>query len=212
MLLALDTTGPFCSAALHDGENIHVLSEELGRGHAERLMPLIEELLAAHDIAWKEVSAVATTTGPGSFTGLRVGMAAARGLSLALDCPCYGVSVFEAFAHGVSNPLAVTMDAKRDQVWMQVFNIPDEPHSEPQAISLDQAVAAIPTTVDTLVGSAAPILVQQNNRFTVLNDNPSPPIENVARVALAMDTPSAAPRPLYLRAPDAKPQASALVR
>jgi len=125
MLLAIDTSGPYCSAALWSLKQDICLvqqSENLGRGHAERLMPMLEELLAKQNAKWTDIKKLAVVIGPGSFTGLRVGIATARGLALALGVPCAGVTVFEAFAHfhytsEINNePLLVAMDAKRNQI------------------------------------------------------------------------------------------------
>ena len=213
MLLALDTTGPFCSAALHDGEQIVASrSDEIGRGHAEYLMPMLEELLAEHQTEWSDIKRIACTTGPGSFTGLRVGLATARGLALALNCPCVGVTVFEAFRFGETTSLAVVIDAKRDQVWIQVFGVPDADSVAPVALSINEVSHAVPKSVTRLAGSAAPIIAGLNSRFEVLTDKSSPPIEGVAGHAVLSDSREFKPKPLYLRLPDAKKQTPELIR
>ncbi|MEE9313985.1 MAG: tRNA (adenosine(37)-N6)-threonylcarbamoyltransferase complex dimerization subunit type 1 TsaB [Rhizobiaceae bacterium] len=213
MLLAIDTSGPFCSAAIADGTKvISSQSEELGRGHAERLMPLLEELLDQALVEWTDVTKVACTTGPGSFTGLRVGLATARGLALALNCPCVGVSVFEAMATNQPMPLGVVMDAKRDQLWLQTFNKDGDAFGKPLATPIADALSHIPPTVFHLAGSGASILASQDKRFKLINEFASPPIEGVLRCASSDNSILDKPKPLYLRAPDAKPQQPAILK
>ena len=104
LLLAIDTAGPDCGVALArlrggDAEILVSASERIGRGHAERLMPMIEAALDAAQVTFAELTRIAVTTGPGSFTGVRIGIAAARGLALALDIPAVGVGSLEALAY-----------------------------------------------------------------------------------------------------------------
>lgn len=199
MLLALDTSGPFCSAALldDDGNVVAFKSENIVRGHAERLMPMVSEIRENAGIVWEDVTRIAVATGPGSFTGLRVGLAAARGLALARKIPCHGVSVFEAFKRHFDEPLTVAMDARRGEIWLC-----DD--AGPRAVTVTDALTLI--APDTkLAGSAAPLLQQGGLSLDVLSDAPSPPIEAVGLCALEQDQAQPA-TPLYLRAPDAKPQ------
>ncbi len=217
MLLAIDTSGPFCSAAIATKQTIiFSCSENIGRGHAERLMPMLEEMLLQSKVTWQEITQIACVTGPGSFTGLRVGIAAAKGLSLALLCPCRGVSVFEAFAASIQNTdvkktFAVIMDAKRDQVWMQIFNEAAQPTGTPMAVSTDRITSKLPTTLTDIYGSGAAILAKQNKAYTLQNSFPSPPIEGVVLKAFAGHSAENTLKPLYLRDPDAKPQTTAVI-
>ena len=212
MLLALDTSGPFCSALILDNDKIVAnRSDDLGRGHAEHLMPMLEEMLLDTGIGWGLFSKIACTTGPGSFTGLRVGLATARGLALALGCPCQGVTVFEAFAHGESQPLAIVLDARREQIWMQIFAAQSKPMGKPSAFSLEHALDNLPVSVSRLAGSAASLLASNRTDLSILTDAASPPIEGVARAAMLLTFDDTRPKPLYLRAPDAKPQSPPLL-
>ncbi len=211
MLLAIDTCGPYCSAAISgNGEIIALRNENIGRGHVERLMPMLEELLSESKNDWSELSKIACTIGPGSFTGLRVGLATARGLALALNCPCEGVSVFEAFAAEAKNnnrePFTVVMDAKREQVWLQSFDENSLQTGEPLALSTDTAHHHIPVGTNHLYGSGAPLVENNNACYIVKNNSASAPIEGVVKVALARKSGTHKPKPLYLRNPDAKPQ------
>ena len=120
-LLAFDTSGPCCAAALLlPGRVIHRL-EPMEKGQAERLIPLLEELLAEAGLGWPDLKALAVGTGPGNFTGVRISVAAARGLALGLGIPAIGVTRLEALAYGLPRPLRVIEDARRGEVYVQDF-------------------------------------------------------------------------------------------
>lgn len=210
MLLAIDTSGPMCSSALLDRSNDEIVarrSDDLGRGHAEHLMGQLEDLLAEAASCWSDIQQLACITGPGSFTGLRVGLATARGLALARKIPCTGVTVFEAFAwqYAGRKPLVVAMDARRGQIWLQQFDAKGDAAMDPRSVTLDNWPAARPPGEFVLAGSAAPLLAGD---FQVLSDAPSPPIEAVLKCAASKPVATVPPSPLYLRSPDAKPQAA----
>lgn len=98
-ILALDTSGPYCAVALlSGGACLESLAEDMPRGQAERLLPLAQEVLARHDMVMRDLDAVAVGIGPGNFTGIRISVAAARGLALALEIPAVGVSTLDAMA------------------------------------------------------------------------------------------------------------------
>ena len=205
MWLAIDTTGPDCAGALRRaGEEAIVLSEPIGRGHAERLMPMLEELLAGAGAGWADVEAIACCRGPGSFTGLRVGLAAARGLALAADLPLHGVTVFDAFAAEAEGgePFAVVMDARRGEVWWQPFDGGGSAVAPPMASSFD-SMPELLAHVPVLYGSAAAPLAGETGA-RVGSALASPPITGVLRAAVERALPGTA-EPLYLRRPDAKP-------
>jgi tRNA threonylcarbamoyl adenosine modification protein YeaZ len=117
LVLAFDTSAAHCAAALLSGERVLVQRhEEMGRGQAERLMPLLEEVLREGGIGWSELSAIGVGIGPGNFTGIRISVSAARGLSMGLGIPAVGVSLFETTANlGKSAQTAVP--APRDHVY-----------------------------------------------------------------------------------------------
>ena len=211
MLLVMDTSGPFCSAALFDlkaNKLVGEMSENLGRGHAERLMPMLEELLAGAQRNWQDITRLGVVNGPGSFTGLRVGLATARGLALALDVPCNTVTVFDAFNEefGSEGGLGVVMDARRDQIWTQCFEENGSTEG-PQVLAVSDTGAALPDTIKRFAGSAATILAGSLGRdVVVVGDALSPPIAAVARCIANQPPADEKPIALYLRAPDAKPQ------
>ena len=132
-ILGFDTSSKFCSAAIVQGSlALAFRNENIGRGHDERLFPLIESLLEETGIDWKDLAAIGTGTGPGNFTGTRISVAAARGLSMSLDVPAVGVTRFEALRFGISKPVLASVDAGRGQVYLQRTE-----DSEPRVLSLD---------------------------------------------------------------------------
>ncbi len=122
LILAFDTSAAHCAAALlRDGQIVGARREEMARGQAEALMPLLEGLLLDHRLAWRDLSAIGVGVGPGNFTGIRISVSAARGLALSLGIPAIGVSGFEALAHGRDTDL-VTLPAPRDMIYAQILD------------------------------------------------------------------------------------------
>ncbi len=212
MILAIDTSGPICSAAFLDsgsGQIIVQRSDDIGRGHAELLLPMIDELMESKNLKWNDVEAVGCSTGPGSFTGLRVGLAAAKGIAFARSCPCIGISVFEAFARKASQPVCVVLNAKRNEFWLQNFNESEDGATDAKAVSTERVLDYIPSHIEDLAGSGAIDVQRKDARFRVLTDAVSPPIETIAQLTneRRSNPTQFRAKPLYLRAPDAKPQA-----
>lgn len=206
LVLAIDTAGVDCAAAVFDSSTGHVLgsvSETIGRGHAERLMAMIDEALAEAKLSLTDVDRIGVTVGPGSFTGIRVGVAAARGLSLALGVDCVGVSTLDVLARtaeATDKPVLAAINAHRDEVYAQRF-VRGEPQGEPQLLDLDDYVARAREADTVLVGSASALVTDRE-----AETGPDHyPIEIVARLASSAKA-QGKPKPLYLRAPDAKPQ------
>lgn len=187
-ILAFDTSAAHCAAAVLCGDSIAASRHEpMDKGQAERLIPLVEELLTQAGLTFPDLDAIAVGTGPGNFTGVRIAVAAARGLALSLGIPAIGVTRLEALAHGLPRPLWVVEDAKRGEVYAQRFDITD---SAAHLTRLDALTPDAPTA-----GNALPDAL------------PSLPVaEATARVAatrLGRDTPR--PAPFYLRGADAAP-------
>lgn len=201
VILAFDTSAAHCAAAVLCGDRVLAQADAaMATGQAERLMPMLEEVLAQGGLAWRDLHALAVGTGPGNFTGVRIAVAAARGLALALGVPAIGVTRLEALAHGLPRPLAVVEDARRDEVYVQAF----APDGGPAHLSpLDEAARAVGAL--PLTGSAAPALAAVTGGVVLA---PAFPLaQAIARVAAARQGPQPRPAPFYLRGADAAPPA-----
>jgi tRNA threonylcarbamoyl adenosine modification protein YeaZ len=196
-------------------------SERIVRGHAERLMPMVDEVLAEAGSAYADLERIAVTTGPGSFTGVRVGVAAARALALALEIPAVGVGVLEALAAPMlrseqAGTAAAALDAKRGQIYFRVTGMAagNDAAMPGAAISVAEAAAILRSCPEPirLSGSAASLLhdALPERQVTIAGTAESPDIAEVALLGLSA-APGAPPAPLYLRGADAKPQADKAV-
>jgi tRNA threonylcarbamoyladenosine biosynthesis protein TsaB len=218
LLLALDASGPAISVAvLRDGTLLAHHQQALARGHAERLPPALAACMAAAGSGFAALAAIAVTIGPGSFTGIRVGLAAARGLGFALGIPVLGVTTLDAVAHGLDpaeragRPVLALIDSKRADVFAQRFGPDLAPLDAPRALPLAAAakLAQPPLIVTgdaaTMIAAAAGLVIA-----------PAAPDARIiarlaaARWALGEAMPAA---PLYLRPPDATvPEAGGRLR
>ncbi len=216
-VLALDTATAACSVALwSDGTVLARRFATMARGHAEALMPMVEAVMAEAGLAFADLDLVATTVGPGTFTGLRVGLAAARGLALAGGLPIVGVTTLEALAHGTTpeqrrgRALAAALDARRGEVYLQAFDAGLAPLAPPAVVA--PADAVLPAGPVALVGDGAPLvaaaLERVRNDLEVLEAPRYPDVAAAAALAsrrFASEGAQAPPRPLYLRPPGARP-------
>jgi tRNA threonylcarbamoyladenosine biosynthesis protein TsaB len=206
-ILALDTCMDACQVALVSGERtLAWISEPMQRGHQERLAPMAAEVLAQARLAPAALDRIAVTVGPGSFTGLRVGLAFAKGLALALDRPCVGVGTLEALALGAGEGfVAACLDARRGRVYLQAFEA-GRAVMAPDVLDIEVAAARIAEVWTggpaRLVGSGAP-LIAAVLPTALVEAVAVPDVRLVARLA-ATRAAGPGPRPLYLRAPDAK--------
>ncbi len=202
-VLVLDTTLEACQAALiEDGRLLAVRSEPMQRGHQERLAPLAAEVLAE---AGPAVDRVGVTTGPGSFTGLRVGLAFARAFALARGVPCVGVGALEALAASVEpgGLVAAAIDARRGQVYLQLFG-DGRAISPPEALPTADAAARVRDAgAARIVGTGAALLAEGLAGVEILPLAAPSPLA-LGRLAAAASAPDGPPQPLYLRAPDAR--------
>ncbi|EJW10715.1 putative molecular chaperone [Rhodovulum sp. PH10] len=217
-VLALDTALAACSVAVLDSDSAGVLAHEsrpMERGHAEALMPMVARVMSEADTEFVDLDRIVVTIGPGSFTGLRVGVAAARGLALATGKPMVGLTTLAAFAapHIAADdktPLLSVIDARHEQVYMQLVGEGGRALIAPRIASVREAARIATAAPTRIVGSAAAMVhaawMTGSRPPVCVDTTPAPDIDWVARLgAVAADT-TTAPKPLYLRAPDAKPQ------
>jgi len=220
-VLAIDTALAACSVAVLDTEQPGVLASEsrpMARGHAEALMPLVAELMKRADLTFTAIDRIVVTTGPGSFTGLRVGIAAARGIALAADKPAFGVSTLSAYAapylaEDDTSPVIAAIDARHDHVYLQVFGPAGRIVMAPRLAAMSEAVRAASEAPSRIVGSAAQTIADRlpSGALMPLRIDPrdAPDILWVARMGAVLPEGQSPPRPQYLRAPDAQPQNAA---
>jgi tRNA threonylcarbamoyladenosine biosynthesis protein TsaB len=211
LVLGLDTCLATCSVAVVDGQRVVAHAcEVMARGHQERLAPMAREVMAEAGLGFDSIQRVGVTVGPGSFTGLRVGVAFAKGLALALDVPAVGIGTLEAIAAGIQGLVFPAIDARRGQLYLQAFE-DGRALMAPDALAAGDAAARLAELSQgrpfTLVGSGASLLADFSPGARIVEAEGADARE-VARLAVAR---SPGPlKPLYLRAPDAKLPASAL--
>ncbi|MBV8169887.1 MAG: tRNA (adenosine(37)-N6)-threonylcarbamoyltransferase complex dimerization subunit type 1 TsaB [Alphaproteobacteria bacterium] len=219
-ILAIESSGPGCSAALwRDGHVIAARRVPLTRGHAAALPPLIDETMRAAALGFAMIDAVAVTVGPGSFTGIRVGLAAARGFGLALGVPVLGVTSFEAIAWAVPAPargaatLAVLIDSGRASRFCQAFDAALQPLGAPAAIELVALAAALPPSPCVLAATGAVPPEIAGDRPVVAAAPDAAPLAELAGARRAAGGAFLPPSALYLRPPDATvPRAGGRIR
>lgn len=215
-ILALDTAASWCSVAAYDSDGDVVLadvSENIGKGHAEVLMTYVERALTEARLSLRDMDRVAVNIGPGSFTGVRIGVSAARGFALALGVPAIGITAFEALAsetriESPEKPVVVFLDAHRGEIYAQSFDAKGTASAEPLVLSREEAEAHAASQVENtvLAGSAARSINEAiGGRFALGPVEPTARIGTYARLASSRQ-PGDAPKPLYMRGPDAKPQ------
>jgi len=220
LVLAIDTALDACSAALVDAEGDRALaseSREIGRGHAEHLLPLVDGVMKAAGVKFGDIDRFAVTIGPGSFTGLRVGLSAARGFGLVTKKPVVGISTLAAFTAPLITqdqavPVVAAIDAKHGNPYMQMVGVGGRTLVTPRAAGLRETVRAVALGPVRIVGNGAEMLAAhwpaKAPQPVLVEQRVAPDIEWIARIGAAADPAQAAPKPLYLKLPDAQPPAS----
>ncbi|MGE3293409.1 MAG: tRNA (adenosine(37)-N6)-threonylcarbamoyltransferase complex dimerization subunit type 1 TsaB [Geminicoccaceae bacterium] len=215
-LLAFDTSGPAISAvAVEAGAPVICRDEQLGRGHAERILPLLRAMLDEAGWSWRDVELVGVGTGPGNFTGIRAGIAVARSLVLTLRCQALALGSLEIVAESAigqaeaDRPIHAVLDAGRGEVYAQRFAADLRPTSDP-AIMAAAELAGMCAPGSILVGSAAASLARAGD--TVLPGTRDAGV--LARLVNRRLAEGAAARrdglhPVYVRPPDARRGAGA---
>jgi tRNA threonylcarbamoyladenosine biosynthesis protein TsaB len=212
-VLAIDTAMAACSAAVWQGGVLAHRFEPMQRGHAERLAPMVDEVMREAGLGFAAIDRIAVTIGPGTFTGLRIGLAMARGFGLALDRPVIGVTTVETIAAAQTSrehPIVVACDARRDECYFAVF----APHLAPlhavSVLPLDEIIRRLPDGRAYVLGSASDALIAASRRDDLIRvRNDLPDAAHLAPLAATRAVTDRPPEPLYLRPPDAKPQAGA---
>ena len=216
-VLAIDTALEACSAAVFDTDRGGITASEsvaMARGHAEAVMPLLARVMDLAEIDFANLDRIAVTTGPGSFTGLRVGLSAARGIALAAGKPVIGVTTLTAFAAPMvsendEHPVIAVIDARHDHVYFHVVAGDGRSLIKPKVAPIAEALDAARFGVPHLVGNAAKILADRWPADAPppfkIDQLAAPDITWVAWLGAAVDPDSSPARPYYLRAPDVKP-------
>jgi len=198
LVLAFDTSAAQCAAALLVGHSVLTERvETMDKGQAERLVPMLEEMLAASGHHWRDLAAIGVGTGPGNFTGVRIAVATARGLALGLSVPAVGVTGLEAQAEGLDGPVVSTIDARREGLYVQTFG----PETPPR-IADPANLGPLPLAHPLCVGHRAEEVAASLGGTAVAP--PFPLAVAIARIAARRET-SNRPAPLYMRPADAAP-------
>ncbi len=225
-IIAIDTTMAACSVAIRTGggsmsPSIHFEHKRMERGHAEELIPMIQRVRDAAQIDLHDLDRIAVTSGPGTFTGVRIGIAAARGLAFAAGCGMFSetslriiaLNALREFESGIGGrPVVVAVDARRGDVYIQAFDNTGVPLDRAQAATLSSAIDLVKGTYPNsiIVGSAAPMFAQEElgarQEFMAQLSDIQPDARDLAEVAAGVVAPEEHVSPLYLRPPDAKSQ------
>ncbi len=192
-------------------------TDPMARGQAEHLMPMMAQMLAEQNLDWTDLDLIAVGVGPGNFTGIRISVAAARGLALGLSVPAIGVSAFEVMRAVASEPdvstQLISVPGPKESVYVQSFKN-GEPARSPAHLSMTGEDAPIPYPVDSIVGCRAEMIAQlfqfpNDVNIRTYPDLPDDPALSIARIALSRwrrgDTDPPRPAPLYVRPADAAP-------
>ncbi|MEW6257902.1 MAG: tRNA (adenosine(37)-N6)-threonylcarbamoyltransferase complex dimerization subunit type 1 TsaB [Pseudomonadota bacterium] len=222
-ILALDTALTACSVALLDVEADSIVAGDslfMERGHAEALIPMVEQVMTTAGLGFSDLERVAVTVGPGSFTGLRVGISAARGFALATGKPAVGVTTLAALAAPFlafddSLPVLAAIDARHGHVFCQLFGVGGRTLVPPRIASAKEAGRLAAMGAVRLVGSGAAVVAEAWPSGELapasVEQVAAADVAWVARLGAVADPATAEPKPLYLRAPDAKPQDGARI-
>lgn len=192
--LAIDTAAPRLQLALLRADGVADLSlDDIATGHAEILFDRLAVLLARNGLGHADVERIAVTTGPGSFTGLRIGLSAARGLGLARKLPVLGIPSLLALSLGVTaGPVTVLLDARRGEAYFQAFSAPGVAETEPMLLPIEEARVRV-------------------KAGTTLIETPFVDLAAMVRFAASADPLHFPPHAAYIRDADAKPQNAARI-
>ncbi|MCG6882923.1 MAG: tRNA (adenosine(37)-N6)-threonylcarbamoyltransferase complex dimerization subunit type 1 TsaB [Silicimonas sp.] len=206
-ILAFDTSAAHCAAALlMDGRIVAERHEEMKKGQAERLFPMLDETLASGGLTYADLDAIAVGVGPGNFTGIRIAVSGARGLSVALGIPAIGVSSFEIMAfRAPEGDMLVALEAPRDQAYVQLFH-EGKPTGSPRLIDPASPPSDLGISAATLILGQSAEQIADRFGAGFRETRPESPAHDVAHIAaVKAHTRPGMPTPLYVRPPDAAP-------
>lgn len=203
LILGFDTSAAHVGAALIDGTDVVAAThEDMARGQAERLMPLLEEILSQAHRGWGDLDAIGVGIGPGNFTGVRISVAAARGLALSLGVPAVGVSLLDAAALNTPGPVLSCLSAPREQAYVQSQAMTAAVPAQLIAISEIPRHWAQPGLI--CIGSAAePVAAHLGAALAPARYAPASAVARIAAKRWRDDPPR--PAPMYLKPADAAP-------
>ena len=219
-ILAIDTSCEAASVAVAEGGRaapLAVMSRPMARGHAAVLAPMVEEAMRGIEGGFPSLTRIAVATGPGSFTGIRVGLAMARAMGVALNIPVVGVSTLAAFAAPLLSEartgiIAATINARHGSVYFQLFDVSGRPLGPPRCDRPRECVRAIGAGPVWLAGDAATLVASEAQRAGLPYDldaaRVAPDIVALAWMGLAVDPAVSPARPVYVKPPDARPNAA----
>ena len=217
-LLALDTAMAACSVAVHDSGEVRATAfAAMERGHAEAIAPMARDVMAEAALEFAALDRIVVTVGPGTFTGVRIGLAMARGLGLALGIPVIGIDTLSAIAANASpigHPLLVAADARKDEVYAALFGAPGKAFLPPAVISIEACLQLLPDVPVHVLGTAADAMIAASTRSDLVRCRAGdlPCAATFGRLGSELPNTGVMPVPLYLRAPDAKPQRAVALR
>ena len=222
LVLAIDTALEACSAAIFDSAQESIIAAEteiMARGHAESSMPLVERVMRDANLDFFALDRIAVTVGPGSFTGLRVGIAAARGIALAAKKEVVGITTLAALAAPYiaaepNVPVAAAIDGRHRHVYFELYGAQGRVLLPPRIIPVEDAAHAAAGASARLVGSGARMMADiwpDPMHLPPIDERRAPDINWVARLGADAKAREAPPKPLYLRLPDAHPQTASIL-
>jgi len=216
-LLALDTAMAACSVAVHDsGKVLAKRFAAMERGHAEAIAPMVRDVMSEAGLEFAVLDRAVVTVGPGTFTGVRIGLAMARGLGLALGIPVVGVDTLSAIlanAAQMERPRLVAADARKDEVYAALFDAAGKALQPPSVLSIEACLQLLPQSPVQVLGTAADTIIAASTRSDLIRCRAGdlPDAANFGRLGSGLRDNGTVPVPLYLRAPDAKPLKSAAI-
>ncbi len=216
-LLSIDTTMAACSVAVIDTAHEALLGSAfvpMERGHAEALTPMVSQVMQDASLGFDEIHRIVVTTGPGTFTGVRIGLSLARGIGLARNIPVIGIDTLTAIAANEPMrdvPILVAADARNGEVYAASFGAARNVLRKPFVVPAALAVDCLPPS-SIIIGTAAEGVIAASGRSDLVHSRGGdlPVAAQFARLGTTAPVTGEMPAPLYLRAPDAKPQSAPL--